>query len=98
VGLAHGLGLVPESVARRARFCLKAALVSLTGRRGCLAHLPQAAVLGRSVPVIGRVSMDQCCLDVTDVPEADRGTAVILPARRICASPAIPRVYTGQSE
>lgn len=29
---------------------------------------------GQRVPVIGRICMDQCMLDVTDVPQADEGT------------------------
>lgn len=40
----------------------------------------QATVLvrGKKVPVVGRVCMDMCLIDVTDVPEAVRGDRVIL--------------------
>lgn len=38
----------------------------------------RALVRGRSVPVIGRVCMDQTMLDVTDVPDAAVGDEVVL--------------------
>jgi alanine racemase len=97
VGFADGLGVVPESVTARPRQWGKALLRSWTARRGATTHLPQAMIGAAGAPIIGRISMDQCCLDVTDIPEADRGTWVTLPARRTTASPAIPRVYVDAS-
>jgi alanine racemase len=38
----------------------------------------EVVVAGRRAPLIGRVSMDQITLDVTDVPEAEAGEAVTL--------------------
>jgi alanine racemase len=35
-------------------------------------------VRGKKVPVVGRVSMDWVTLDVTDVPEAKAGDAVVV--------------------
>lgn len=37
-----------------------------------------AFIRGRRAPLIGRVSMDQCVLDLTDVPDAGRGDVVSL--------------------
>lgn len=37
----------------------------------------EVAVNGRRVPVVGRVCMDQCLIDVTDVPDAKVGDEVI---------------------
>lgn len=37
----------------------------------------RALVRGRSVPIVGRVCMDQCLLDVTDVPGAAVGDAAV---------------------
>lgn len=44
------------------------------------AHSNRGAVLvrGRRAPVVGRVSMDQCVVDVTDVPGAAQGDEVVL--------------------
>ena len=97
VGLAHGLGVLPESQARRPTFFARARLAALEARRGRDAHLSKAQVLGSSAPIIGRISMDQCSLDVTDTPDADRGTPVRLPARRLSVSPAVPRLYVGEA-
>lgn len=35
-------------------------------------------VCGKKVPILGRVCMDQCMIDVTEVPEAKEGTEVTL--------------------
>ena len=51
---------------------LRAASAS-DSRRGA-----EAAVMGRRVPVVGRVSMDLTAVDVTDIPEAERGAMVEL--------------------
>jgi alanine racemase len=93
VGLAHGLGVLPESVAARPSAALRSALRTLLAGRLSPSLGPVAQVDGRPAPVIGRISMDQCCLDVTGIPDADRGTPVALPARRLTTSPAIPRLY-----
>lgn len=93
VGFSHGLGVVPESAANHLRFCARAFLRLRDGRKGRERYLPVAQVAGKRAPLIGRISMDQCCLDVTDIPEAIPGTEVILPARRVSTLPTLPRVY-----
>lgn len=94
VGFAHGLGVAPQSASTRWRTMLKGVIVGRESRQGRAEHLPQAQVRGRTAPLIGRVSMDQCCVDLTDIPEAARGDDVALPIRRVTTSAAIPRVYT----
>lgn len=39
-------------------------------------------VRGRSAPLIGRISMDQCVIDVTDIPDAQLGDEVVLLGRQ----------------
>jgi alanine racemase len=43
-------------------------------------HSNRAEILvhGRRAPVVGVVSMDQCVVDVTDIPQAERGQIVTL--------------------
>jgi alanine racemase len=94
VGLAHGLGVASESLGGRLRSAAKGFLRARDARRGRSRLLPQAIIGGRVAPIIGRISMDQCCLDITDIPDAGRGTEVVLPARRVTTSAAIPRVYS----
>ncbi len=93
VGFAHGLGMVPESVTGRLRTVLKGFVREQDGRRGRTDRLPYARVGDRRAPLLGRISMDQCCLDVTELPEVDAGAEVVLPVRRVTCNPAIARVY-----
>jgi alanine racemase len=93
VGFAHGLGTVPESVSGRPRSFLKALLRARDSRRGRAGSLPSARLDAGRAPLIGRISMDQCALDVTDLPDVDRGTEVVLPVRRLAVPASIPRVY-----
>ncbi|MEN6364747.1 MAG: alanine racemase [Rectinema sp.] len=48
------------------------------GYSRALSNRAFASLHGKRVPVVGRVCMDQCMLDVTDVPEAREGDEVLL--------------------
>jgi alanine racemase len=96
VGFAHGLGVLPESATCSLRHAVKSWLRCREARSGRTDHLPQATICGKQAPLIGRISMDQCAVDLTDIPEAECGVEVALPARRVTTSPAIPRVYEGE--
>ena len=85
IGYAHGLSLIPESLARR-RHCW--------WRRLLRERDTDYAIIGtQQVPIIGRIAMDQCCVDVTDVPEVQVGTEVVIPTRRVTISSTVPRCY-----
>lgn len=43
-----------------------------------LAHGGMMIVRGKKVPIIGRICMDQCMIDVTDIPDCERGDEVII--------------------
>ncbi len=47
-----------------------------------LSNRGEALIRGRRVPVIGRVSMDMCTLDVTHVPDCEVGDEVVLLGRQ----------------
>lgn len=91
VGLAHGLGVTPESLARNLRQVGGDYLRRRAARRGISDRGPWAYVRGVRVAVVGRISMDQCCLDLTDT-DAQVGDEVSLDTRRVTTSAAIPRV------
>jgi len=93
VGYAHGLGMLPHSVASRAATCVKGKLARVAGAWGRAKHLPTVRVRGHEAPIIGRIAMDHCTVDVSDLPEVELGDEVVLPARRAAVSPDIPRVY-----
>jgi alanine racemase len=67
--------------------------VGQEGRKGRSGHAPRAQVGALPAPLIGRISMDQCCLDVTDVAAVQIGDEVVLPVRRLAVDAAVPRVY-----
>lgn len=47
-----------------------------------LSNQGHALVRGRRVPVVGRVCMDQCLIDVTDVPDVTEGDEAVLYGRQ----------------
>ncbi len=83
VGYAEGFTVSPASAA--------------AGWRGLKALLrptkPTVTVRGRRAPVVGRVAMQICTVDVTDIPGVSVGDVVTVPARRITASARLPRVF-----
>ena len=84
--------MAPASVAARGRALVRTALTRWLARRGGTQHAPVATVGASPAPIIGRISMDQCCLDVTDVPEVAVGSPVTLPTRRVAVDGLIPRL------
>jgi alanine racemase len=88
IGYADGMTMAPESVIRR-QMGLTRRFISL------LRPQPRQSVTirGTKVPVVGRVAMQMCTIDVTDVTGVEIGDEVLVPVRRIATSPRIPRVY-----
>lgn len=48
------------------------------GYMRCLGNKAEVSIRGKKVPVIGKICMDQCMVDLTNVPEARVGDEVIL--------------------
>lgn len=86
LGWADGLTLAPESIARRGIMRLIAARIR---REPPL----RVTIRGKKAPVVGRIAMQMCSVDVTDIPGASIGDEVIVPARRVTTNPLIPRLY-----
>ena len=86
LGWADGLTLIPESVARRS--AIKLAMTRYL-------HRPAMWIKIRDwrAPVVGRIAMQMCSIDVTDIPEVNVGDEVLIPSRRVTTNPLIPRVY-----
>ncbi len=86
VGYADGFTVSPASAAR--------------GWRGLKTWLRPAPVTvtvrGQRAPVVGRVAMQTCIIDVTDIPGVAAGDAVTIPIRRLMASARLPRVFVDQ--
>lgn len=91
IGYSDGFTLTPESVARRASYPARMMANRILGT----AKSAYVMVRGTHAPVIGRVSMQMCSVDVTDISGVQVGDEVIVPARRTTTSSRIPRVYVG---
>ena len=83
IGYADGFSVAPASASR--------------GWRGLKALLrPQVltvTIQGKKAPVVGRIAMQICTVDVTDIPNIRVGDVATIPARRIMASSRLPRIY-----
>ncbi|MEA3403607.1 MAG: alanine racemase [Armatimonadota bacterium] len=93
VGYAHGLEMLPRSIASRPATALKGFIARVAGAWGRAGRLPTVRIRGREAPIIGRIAMDHCTVDVTDLPEVELGDEVVLPVRRTAVNPNIPRIY-----
>jgi alanine racemase len=83
IGYADGFTVAPQSASSGWR-----------GLKNWLRPSPiTVTIRGVRVPVVGRVAMQICTVDVTDLPSVAVGDLVTLPARRITASARLPRVY-----
>jgi alanine racemase len=91
VGYAHGLGVGPASVLSRPQNAVREWQRKSRAARG-RGPGDAATVGGQQALLIGRIAMDQCCLDVTDVPGVVVGDEAVLPVRRLSVSAAVPRV------
>ncbi len=92
-GYAHGLGMLPLSIASRPATAIKGKLARIAGAWGRARHLPAVRIGEYEAPIIGRIAMDHCTADVTDLPEVAPGDEVVLPVRRTAVNPEIPRIY-----
>ena len=83
VGYADGFTVAPASVG-----------AGLRGLKNLLRPAPvTVTVRGKRAPVVGRVAMQICTVDVTDIAGVSVGDVVTIPARRITASARLPRLY-----
>jgi alanine racemase len=82
VGWQHGFTLQPSSLTRGVRG-LRALVCGET---------PSVTVRGVRCPVLGRIGMQSCCVDVTEVPGVQVGDVASIPCRRVTTDRGIPRV------
>lgn len=88
VGYADGFTMLPESAAKRKSSPVRN-LASLLFKKD---SSPFVLIKGKRVPVVGRVSMQMCSVDVTDLKDVKTGDEVVIPARRTSVSSSIIRV------
>ncbi|MDQ2799622.1 MAG: alanine racemase [Armatimonadota bacterium] len=86
IGYADGFTVAPASVGS-----------GWHGIKNLLRPSPiTVTVRGKRAPVLGRVAMQICTVDVTNIPGVTVGDIVTILARRITASARLPRFYEEQ--
>lgn len=76
----------------------------VTSRKSCIATLPvgyvdgydrrlsnkaEVLIRGKRVPIVGRICMDRCLVDISDVPEAEVGEEVVLIGKQTCPGESV---------
>lgn len=104
IGYGDGLTQTPSArslpPAKEMRASLKEAARHAAQWTG-LKKLPDAAsviIRGERAPLIGRIAMQQCSIDVTHLPQVEAGDAATLSMRRISAGAHLPRLYVRDEE
>lgn len=85
IGWADGYTMIPDGPVYRQ------GIVSFALRK--LRRQKHVMVNGKRASVLGRVSMQMTCLDITGIDGVQIGDSVELPAMRIPIDTAIPRIY-----
>jgi len=86
IGYADGFTLAPMSLSAGLRGIARL----LRGKAG---SRQTVTVRGKQAPVVGRVAMQMCTVDITDVEGVEIGDIVDVPMRRLSASARLPRIY-----
>lgn len=88
VGYADGFTAAPQSASK-----------GLRGLRQLFHPAPvTVTVRGSRASVVGRVAMQTCLVDVTDIPGIAAGDLAGVPARRLMASARLPRIFAEHFE
>lgn len=77
-GVSYGRTFIPEAP-------VHAALVPIgfgDGLRRALSNVGHVLIRGRKAPILGRICMDQCIVDVGDIPDVERDDEVVLIGRQ----------------
>jgi alanine racemase len=98
VGYVDGFTVEPVLRPRGFIDLLKVVAKNILSCFGVAMGSQRVRVNERYAPVIGKVAMQSCMIDVTGIPGVEPGTLVELTARRTTISRRLPRVYlkTGQ--
>ena len=93
IGWADGLLVEPHARVEAPLDAVKAGL-KRAARLKKNPHGGRTVKIGeRGFPLIGRVAMQTCAIDVTGAPEIEVGTPVTVPMRRLAARQGLARVY-----
>jgi hypothetical protein len=86
------VGIVPESAVSPSA-AVRRTLARALGQWGKSVRPSLVRIGDARAPIVGRISLNECTVDVTDVPSAQLGTEVTVPARLTTLNPNIRRRY-----
>jgi alanine racemase len=92
VGLYHGVGVIPES-AVSVGTGVKRWLACWRGSRGGTFRPLLVRIGEQRAPIVGRISLNECTVDLTNLVPPAIGAEVVVPARMTTLNPTIPRIY-----
>ena len=92
-GFADGLSMEPrareESISQLTKSTFKRGFHALRGNDASRL----VTINGQKAPIVGRIAMQTCAIDVSDIANIKTGDEVLLPMRRLAASALLPRFY-----
>ena len=95
-GFADGLSMEPhareESISQLAKSTFRRGYHALRGNDASRL----VTINGQKAPIVGRIAMQTCAIDVSNIANCKTGDEVLLPMRRLAASALLPRVYRGE--
>jgi len=95
-GFADGLSMEPrareESISQLAKSTFRRGYHALRGNDASRL----VTINGEKAPIVGRIAMQTCAIDVSNIANCKTGDEVLLPMRRLAASALLPRVYRGE--
>jgi alanine racemase len=90
VGWADGLTMEPNPRTPQPKAELQKALRALLKRNGSTRAV---TIHGERAPIIGRIAMQQCSIDISNIKGVQIGDAATVSMRRTSAGAHLPRVY-----
>lgn len=93
LGWADGLGMEPHARVESPLEAVKAGF-KRAARLKKNPHAGRTVKIGeRNFPIIGRVAMQTCAIDITNAPDVAVGAEVVVPMRRLAARQGLTRLY-----
>lgn len=98
VGYADGFNLEPVLRPQSFLDLIKVIAKNILSYIGVALGATRVKVEGSFAPVVGKIAMQTCMIDVTGIPQAKVGSLVEINARRTTMSKRIPRLYIKENQ
>ncbi len=93
VGWADGLAMEPRARAESPLQAIKSGLERAARLQKNANANRMVTIRGQKAPIVGRIAMQTCAIDVSQIEGVQIGDEVVVPMRRLAAGQNLPRVY-----